>query len=30
MLGWILLSFHNIVYLNNILENRKQKILSQS
>lgn len=29
MLGWILLSFHNIVYLNNILENRKQKLLSQ-
>ena len=29
MLGGILLSFHNIVYLNNILENRKQKLLSQ-
>jgi len=30
MLGWILLSFHNIVYLNNILERRKQKILNQN
>ena len=29
MLGGILLSFHNIVYLNNILENWKQKLLSQ-
>ncbi len=28
MLGGILLSFHNIVYLNNLLENRKQKLLS--
>lgn len=27
MLGGILLSFHNIVYLNNILENWKQKLL---
>ncbi len=29
MLGGILLGFHNIVYLNTLLENRKQKLLSQ-